>query len=331
MTKTGKFVISLDFELQWGVFDKETLESYKENILGAREALPKTLELFDKYDVVATFATVGFLFAVDKAMLTKYVPKDTPNYTDTKLSPYTTQIAQMKDSENEDPLHYAASLVKLIQKYPKQELATHTFSHYYCLEEGQTITDFRNDTQAAIDIAKVYDCELKSLVFPKNQFNESYLQVCKELGISSYRGNEKSWIYSAKSEEDQTLKKRASRLLDTYINLSGHNCATMEEIGATYPYNIPSSRFLRPYNPKLASVENLRLKRIKKSMTHAAKTGTVFHLWWHPHNFGVNQKENFQALTEVLEHYKRLRASYNFESITMKGIAEEISTKQKAL
>ena len=33
MADTGKFVISLDFELQWGVFDKETLDSYKTNII----------------------------------------------------------------------------------------------------------------------------------------------------------------------------------------------------------------------------------------------------------------------------------------------------------
>ncbi len=324
MNNNGKFVISLDFELQWGVFDKETLESYKTNILGVREALPKTLEMFDSYNVKATFATVGFLFARDKEELLRFIPKEKPQYTDPNLSPYSKQLALVKDSESEDSLHFAASLIDLIKKYPDQELATHTFSHYYCLEEGQKVDDFRRDTQAAIAIAQEGGAELKSLVFPKNQFNEEYLQVCKELGISSYRGNETSWIYSAKNEEEQTLLKRAFRLLDTYLNISGHNCATMQEVGTSYPYNIPSSRFLRPFSPKLSFLEGFRLRRILKSMTHAAKTKTIFHLWWHPHNFGANQQENFYFLTKILEHYQKLNAKYGFESVTMAGIANQI-------
>ena len=42
----SKFVISLDFELHWGVFDTFG-ESYNENILGARKAVPKILALFE--------------------------------------------------------------------------------------------------------------------------------------------------------------------------------------------------------------------------------------------------------------------------------------------
>ena len=324
MADNGKFVISLDFELQWGVFDKETLTSYETNILGVREALPETLRVFDAYGIKATFATVGFLFAKDKEELLRFIPQEKPKYADTKLSPYTTQLEMVKASEEEDPYHYAASLIALIKKYPDQELATHTFSHYYCLEEGQQVADFRRDTQAAIAIAEKESVQLKSLVFPKNQFNQEYLQICKELGISSYRGNETSWIYSAKNEEEQTMLKRAFRLLDTYLNISGHNCATMKEVAASYPYNIPSSRFLRPFSPKLAVLESLRLRRILKSMTHAAKKGTIFHLWWHPHNFGANQQENFQFLTKILEHYKKLHTKYSFESITMAAIADQI-------
>ena len=324
MADTGKFVISLDFELQWGVFDKETLDSYKTNILGVREALPKTLEVFDKYAIKATFATVGFLFAKDKKELIHFIPEEKPKYSDSNLSPYNKQLGLVKESEQEDPYHFAASLIDLIKKYPDQELATHTFSHYYCLEEGQKVADFRRDTQAAIAIAQKDGVSIKSLVFPKNQFNEEYLQVCKELGISSYRGNEKSWIYSAKNEEEQTLLKRAFRLLDTYFAISGHNCATMKEVGLSYPYNIPSSRFLRPFSSKLGFLEAVRLRRICKSMTHAAKTGTIFHLWWHPHNFGANQEANFEFLIKILDHYKKLNQNYGFESVTMATIADQI-------
>ena len=56
-----KFVISLDFELHWGVFDKFG-DRYNENILGARAAIPKILALFRTHKVYATWATVGLLF-----------------------------------------------------------------------------------------------------------------------------------------------------------------------------------------------------------------------------------------------------------------------------
>ena len=59
----GALVISLDFELHWGVRDKRPVDGpYRENLLGAREAIPQMLDLFEEFGVAATWATVGFLF-----------------------------------------------------------------------------------------------------------------------------------------------------------------------------------------------------------------------------------------------------------------------------
>ena len=74
---------------------------------------------------------------------------------------------------------------------------------------------------------------------------------------------------------------------------------------------------MRPYNPKLISLEKLRLRRIKKSLIHAAQNGEVYHLWWHPHNFGKDIEENMQFLTEILKLVARLNKQYGFESLTM--------------
>jgi hypothetical protein len=58
----GKFVISLDFELMWGMRDKHTVETYGKNIAAVHEIIPKLLEKFNSYNIKATFATVGFCF-----------------------------------------------------------------------------------------------------------------------------------------------------------------------------------------------------------------------------------------------------------------------------
>ena len=56
----SSLVISLDFELMWGVFDTIGAR-YTENLSGALEAVPLLLELFAKNEISATWASVGLL------------------------------------------------------------------------------------------------------------------------------------------------------------------------------------------------------------------------------------------------------------------------------
>ena len=84
----GHFVLSLDFEKHWGVFDKRTVESYEKNLENVDIVVAELINLADKYNVKLTFATVGFLFAKNKEELIKFSPQNKPNYTNTKRSPY---------------------------------------------------------------------------------------------------------------------------------------------------------------------------------------------------------------------------------------------------
>jgi hypothetical protein len=59
-------------------------------------------------------------------------------------------------------------------------------------------------------------------------------------------------------------------------------------------------------------------------MTYAAKRGEVFHLWWHPHNFGINQKENLKFLNSILQHYTFLKEKYGFESLSMNDLSKTL-------
>ena len=60
---TSKVVWSLDFELRWGMHDRLGLDRdlYRRNLEGAREAVPRLLQLFTRRGVRATWATVGAL------------------------------------------------------------------------------------------------------------------------------------------------------------------------------------------------------------------------------------------------------------------------------
>ncbi len=326
--KNGNFVISLDFEIYWGVRDVLELDDYRDNLLGVRTVIPGLIHLFDKYGIHATFATVGLLFFNDKEELLVGLPTKKPKYTNPRISPYEGHFNQVGKDETEDVFHYAPSLIKMIRQ-SGQEIGCQTFSHYYCLESGQTIEDFREDLRAAKRIAEKRGITLKSFVFPRNQYNEAYLNVCHEEGICSFRGNETSWLYKAKDVESETLLRRAIRLLDAYMNLSGHHCHEVTYLENQGLYNIPASRFLRPYSHRLSFLESLRLRRITNSMTYAAKHGLTYHLWWHPHNFGVNIKENLAFLEKILLHYQKLSKKYVFRSVSMQQLADQLKNENE--
>ena len=52
-------------------------------------------------------------------------------------------------------------------------------------------------------------------------------------------------------------------------------------------------------------------------MRRAAKRGSLFHLWFHPHNFGVDQDENFATMTAIAAEAARLRDLHGWPSLNM--------------
>lgn len=321
MSKHGAFIISLDFELNWGVHDVLTLEQYEENLIGTREAIDKMLELFNNLKIRATWATVGMLFFQNKKELLDNLPSARPTYTNMGFSPYE-KLCEIGENEERDPLHFGRSLLEKIGQYKGQEISTHTFSHFYCLEDGQTAEQFEADLVASLKVNAAFGQPAKSIAFPRNQLNKAYLQICQNHGIESFRGNEKSWIYKESKFHNEGLLKRVLRLADCYVNITGHNTYRLKNVRKEPIVNLPSSRFLRPYDPKLKSLEKLRLRRIKKSIIHAARNGEVYHLWWHPHNFGKDIDRNIQFLTQVLELVVKLDNEYGFRSLTMEEAAK---------
>lgn len=321
----GALTISIDFELFWGMRHKYRLNDYKDNLLAIRSIIPSLLKLFDEYKIHATWATVGFLFFTNKNDLIEWSPTVRPAYLNPKLSPYQ-DINNIGLNEKEDPFHYGYSLIKLITSYPNQEIATHTFSHYCCLEQGQDKEAFREDLRLAIRIAKKNNINIESIVFPYNQVNNKYLPVLKEMGIKAYRGNEFSWLYKGRGQKEELLIRRALRMLDAYFNISGHNAYSLDNTPHDFPINIPSSRFFRSYSDSLKFLEPLRLHRILSDLDYAAKNNLIYHLWWHPRNFGYGDQieKNFAFLKKILDHFLSLQKKYEMESLNMQEIANTI-------
>ncbi len=314
-------ITSLDFELFWGMQDCHNLNEYDENILGGKLAIPRLLELFKKYGIHCTWATVGFLFAEDYDELSKFFPDDSlrPTYDNKALSSYRC-FDTIGKNEAEAPCYYAGDLVNRISKYEGQEIASHTFSHYYCRESGQTVEQFEADMQSAINLAKSKGFDLKSLVLPRNQCEDEYTKVFSKLGLTAYRDEENDWIH-----EKVKFKPlmRVLRLLDVYFPLTGQGgYIPKKEYGV---WNFTGSRMYKPYFKPLAFLEGLKVRRIKKQMLHAAKNNLVFHLWWHPHNIGVKTDYHLKQLEEIFSYYGQLKEKYGMVSMNMKEATEYFS------
>ncbi|HZS38709.1 MAG TPA: hypothetical protein VFF06_17880 [Polyangia bacterium] len=320
---TGGLVISLDFELHWGVRDLEPAGGgYRANLLGARAAIPRLLELFARWDVAATWATVGMLFARDRDELRALYPDEKPGYADARLSPYGEPIGA---DERADPLHYAASLVERIRETPRQELASHTFSHYYCLEPGQTRAQFRADLDAAVRAAALRGVKLRSLVLPRNQLNPDYAGAILDAGFTCYRGNARGWMYRPGAFSTERPHKRLARLADAFVPLSGANVIAWERVREPSGLcNVAASRFLRPaLRPRL--LDERRLARVIAGVRRAAERRALYHLWWHPHNFGVDTDANLAGLEAVLREQRACRDRHGLRSLTMAEAAEAAS------
>ena len=314
----GIFTISLDFELFWGVRDHRTLENYGENIRNVHHVVPRLLELFSKYNVHCTWATVGFLFFNEKKEMMSYLPVQRPTYEKKDYDPY----PYLEQNELEKIYHFAPALIEQIRRIPGQEIGTHTFSHFYTLEKNTTIGQFQSDLRAAIAIAKEKGIEIKSIVFPRNQYSDEHIKTCLQEGIKIYRGNALSGVYKPTSRENEKLFRKGTRFADAYINITGHHCHAIPAVSEII--NLPASRFLRPYDPKFKMFDGLKLRRIKQGIKFAAKHGLIYQLWWHPHNFGKYMDENFKFLEQILEYYHQLNREGKIESQNLLEIYSNI-------
>jgi peptidoglycan/xylan/chitin deacetylase (PgdA/CDA1 family) len=325
--KQGVFCISLDFELYWGVFEKmEVGKQAFEYFKNTRKAIPGMLELFKVHGIQATWAAVGMIFNENENTWHSNKADMMPSYDDTKVSSY--EWYKKNALKVDRSFLFAPELVDLIAQTPGMEIGTHTYSHYYCQESGQTVSQFKADLQKAIEIAQAKNIVLESLVFPRNQFNSEYMEVCHQMGIKSVRTNPDKWYWDTSKKD--TLAIKIMRTGDVWFPINKESVVPLDSINVSQsPVCIPASRLYRAWTNNRI-LNTLKKKRIFSEMTRAAKTGGLYHLWWHPHNFGYHPDECLKELEEILQHHASLQKKYGLLSMNMKGLRNHLINRQSA-
>ena len=281
-----KVVWSLDFELRWGMHDVLGLDRdrYRKNLEGAREAVPKLLQLFTRRGVRATWATVGALACRNWDEYFRRAPAP-PHY----VNPQLAIDPRYADIDPDGLLHFAPDLVALIAKTDGQDIGTHTFSHLYLGELGVMQVDAAADHAATLTLFhERFGITPTSMVFPKNQI--AFLAFYRGQGISAWRDNESSWYYQLTRHTHHPVV-RGLRMMDALTPWRARG-------GSFSGGRTPSTLFVRAYLPE--SLWKLHLARIAAE-ARRIRDGGVLHFWLHPHNLGANVPRGVQRLEQVID------------------------------
>lgn len=318
----ARLLLSLDFELHWGVFDHVPLdEKGRRYFLATRALVPEVLRLFEQEKIHCTWATVGMLFANSREQVMQFFPDKKPVYNKPKINAYALfEQKLVGKNEGDDPFHFAPSLIGQILNAPGQELGSHTFSHYYCLEPEMDQESFGQDLAAAQSIAKEnFGITLRSLVLPRNQFENALLQPIAAAGFTSVRTNPDIWFWEGAAVDDEGIRKKFFRLTDHYLPIQKTTDFHPEKTKKGAVLQVPASRFFRPFLWKVDGYggQFFKIERIKNEMTAAAIAEKTYHLWWHPHNLATHPEKNMAALRTIIRHFQMLRDKYGMESSNM--------------
>ena len=302
-------VLSLDFEMRWGVHDIYGLDfsAYRKNLENCRPVVLSTLNLLAERKLRATWATVGALGVNNWDEYFSLAPPS-PAYADPKL-------AVRKEYADLDPdgiLHFAPDLVRDIVQTEGQELGSHSFSHIPFREPGVTSEDFLADIAA---VEKLWSMRFGvvpvSLVYPRNQ--SAFVDLLDQTGIGIWRGPEPAWFYERTTQHSNTLLPRALRLADS-INPWVRRASLLK--GGRM---MRASLFVRFSLPD--PLWQLQVKRIQNELITLAP-GQIFHCWWHPHNVGFDLKIGLVRLTQILDLIAEANITNKIVSKNMKDWIE---------
>src|SRR5437879_5862193 len=164
----GVMVLSLDLELSWGRFDKLSTNALDAQSLEERNHIKSLLALLDRYEIPATWATVGHLM-LDSCT------RDQEGQAHVDVIPHPRYSWFARDWFCFDPCTraslapswYAPDILDWIRRAKvHHEIGSHSFAHIYYGDPECTSLVAQADLQAAVNAAAQKGVVLNSFVFP---------------------------------------------------------------------------------------------------------------------------------------------------------------------
>ena len=298
----GAFVVSLDFELAWGTRGRPSAGKVGNYLQGTRSAIDRMLQLFQQYEISATWVMVGGLLfgGNDRHPLLSH-----SRYDDIPVGDCRSQ-----------PDWYADDIVQSIRDCSvRQEIGCHTLTHMFVNESDESRQQFDWELGEFVKLFQQHGLpKPTSFIFPKHYMY--HFDLIAKHGFKCYRGPEAGWF-----EHLPTARLRgAVRLLNSrlrrtpVVGLPRQSSAGLVEI--------PSSHFYAPFQSvgKYVSL-NDRVAQAIAGLNAAAKQKKVYHLWTHPFNMGADTQTLMGGLESILQHFQTLASSGQIECRSMESLA----------
>ncbi len=303
------FVISIDTEMAWGLVHRpEQTYRYEQE----RADLDRLLDLFDHHNIPATWAVVGHLF------LSSCRPVDGVKHPEIVRPEYDWFHGDWFaddpcSSVDADPIWYGPDVVESIRTATaRHEIASHGFSHIIAGDPGCSRESFASEVQASLDAAASVGATLRSMVHPRNRIG--HVDVLAEQGFVAYRGRRDVVAPSGLGD----------RVVDM---VTGSERTTVRPLYEDGIWNLPATvLFDVDARPR---TWRLWIRQMERRLDQAVANGSLFHLWFHPHNLRDRPEASFAALDRICAAAARHRSAGRLKTLTMGSLADQLNEQMR--
>jgi peptidoglycan/xylan/chitin deacetylase (PgdA/CDA1 family) len=298
----GVFTLSLDFELLWGTVDLFGPERFRRACEVEREiVVDRLLSLLEEFEIPATWCILGHLLLAECRSSNGRAHPEIVRPRHAWVRGDWLQHDPCTD-EARAPLFYGRSIVEKIRscRVP-QEIGSHSFSHAIFSDPGCSREAAASELRASVEVARDLGLTPRSFAFPRN--GVGHLDLLPQFGLTCYRGPAPRWY---ERREPPNAWHRLGRLWSV-LAASPPPVVVPEPAGKGL-VNVPASMIYFPMHGLRRYIPvSRRVQRARRGLDAAARTGRVFHLWFHPTNLADEPEAMFRGLRDIFSAARELR------------------------
>ncbi len=303
------FVFSLDFELGVAsVDDRRLYRALSGRIEGARRAIPLLLRLLERYNISATWATVGHLFRSSDAL-------------DLTVDQW---VYQEMPAEH----RCAPDMIDAIMRCRvPQDIGCHTYRHLNMASLELDDAILSEELVACRRLAARRGLDMTSFVFPFNCVGR--LELLARSGFTSFRGANSEWYVRWITGQHPLMGKLCLFLkrVDDLLALAPPVDLPRRTVEGLI--RIPHSMFYGGQGRGLCAVPiRCQVKKAERGLRRAVRGKAVLHLWTHPQNLGTGTQAALDGLETVFAAVARYRNEGRLEALSMRQLAELVNDRQ---
>ncbi|WP_323170957.1 polysaccharide deacetylase family protein [Natrialba sp. PRR66] len=305
----GTIVLSLDAELGWGFHDEAVSESFLQD---TRRNWRRLCELFDTYEIPATWAVTGHLFLNSCSTAHRNHPAGERC------------CQESVEGLAANDIWCGAELVREIETAAvDHEIAGHGFTHVHFDHERMDEEFATREIENCVQAAERRGHDLTSFVFPVNRIR--HRDTLEAHGFDCYRGtnqlrdSQSTLVRQLTKVSSAVVGKPTPPIVDPYV----------DEYGLV---NVPASIYLFNFDaeykkPFSAFGEDPVVRQVKFGVDRVAGTDGVLHLWLHPHN--LQTPAHYQRLRSIIRYIDRRRRTDDVRVETMATVADRVRRESR--